>query len=141
MAALQTRAKELLFNLERVEWTAPFGLTALSATLMACLQKGKRCRLRRPDNREANRFLRRIGFDAIFLKDGERALKKSTSVELRWLDELNVSHISGVAEVMANNLGLDDDDQYHIYMQLLELLTNARDHADSQMGYFVCAQA
>jgi anti-sigma regulatory factor (Ser/Thr protein kinase) len=130
----------LIFDLRRVEWVAPFGVTLLSATLLACLADEKECTYVPPQNSTCKDYLTRIGFDAIFLPHGVEALHHSTSVELRRLTDINPVYAQNLIEVMAFSIGLTDEQQSQIYMHLIELMQNAKDHAHSEMGYFVCAQ-
>jgi anti-sigma regulatory factor (Ser/Thr protein kinase) len=128
----------LTFDLGRVEWFAPFGLTILSATILACLEKGKACKAIRPASSGCRDYLKRIGFDALFLKGGEKALCSPDSVELRHLRSIDPFYVNELIQVLARDL--NSDEKYMIQMQLMELMMNAQDHAESRMGFFVCAQ-
>ncbi len=139
-SAIKSRDNEILFNLSRVEWIAPFGLTVLSAAIYACLDKGQTCKGRLPTHRQCREYLKRIGFDELFLEGGEEALKKPTSVELKNIDGLDLSYIQDLLQLAESSFRLDEDDLHQLRMQLIELMTNAQDHANSKMGCFVCAQ-
>jgi anti-sigma regulatory factor (Ser/Thr protein kinase) len=139
-AAIRSRDKEILFDLSRVEWIAPFGLTVLSAAIYTCLDNGQTCKGRLPAHGKCREYLRRIGFDKLFLKGGKQALNKPTSVELKNIDGLDLSYIQDLLQLAEYNFKLDDDDLHQLRMQLIELMTNAQDHANSKMGCFVCAQ-
>ena len=138
--ALESKDHELRFDLSRVEWVAPFGVTILAATVLACLQQGKTCYYIKPGNDKCHEFLRQIGFEALFLKDGEKALSTPTSVILRWLRTIDPMYVAELIAAVGYNLPIGEEDRYQIQMHLTELMQNAQDHADSNMGFFVCAQ-
>ncbi len=139
--AMSTANKQLLFDLSKVDWIAPFGLTTLSATILACLRGGKSCSWDPPTQLPCREYLTRIGFDQLFLPNGAAALQKSTSVELKNLHDIDAGYVEALTDVLCGKIRLTEDQRSQLFMHLIELMQNAKDHARSRMGYFVCAQS
>lgn len=134
--------RDVLFDLSPVEFLAPFGVTVLSATAHGCLEAGKRCTYRRPANRKAAAYLARIGFEERLVRGGATAIPYPTSIELRHFTAIDPSFgLQLVAFMNAQSRQkLSDEAQYQLQLHMIELMTNAQDHAGSGMGFWACAQ-
>jgi len=129
----------ITFDFERVEWAAPFGLTAISVTLEKCLEQGKDIFYSPPKNKELNTYLERIGFEYYFLS-GEEIEHKKTSVELKRLRGVDPGCSETLVELIADNFPLSEDAKYEMRTHINELMTNGFDHSKTKLGCYVCAQ-
>lgn len=129
----------ITFDFERVEWAAPFGLTAISVTLAKCLEQGKDIYYSAPIKKDLNDYLERIGFRYHFL-GGLEVEHKLTSVELKHLRGVDPGCSEAIVELISNNLPLSEDSKYEMRTHINELMTNGFDHSKSKLGCYVCAQ-
>ncbi len=130
----------ITLDFERVEWAAPFGLTAISVILKKCSQQpGKIIYYSPPKNKELSNYLERIGFEYNFLS-GNIVEHRQTSVELKGLKGVDPGCSEAVVNLIASNFPLTKDAQYEMRTHINELMTNAFDHSKSVVGCYVCAQ-
>ncbi len=127
------------FDFERVDWAAPFGLTAISVVLEKCLEQGKSVYFSPPKNSKFKSYLERIGFRYHFLK-GEQVEHKKTSVELKRLRGVDPGCSEALVNLISANFPLSDDAKYEMRTHINELMTNSFDHSKTNFGFYVCAQ-
>lgn len=129
----------ITFDFERVDWAAPFGLTAIAVVLEKCLDQGKKIYYTPPKNKEFRSYLERIGFQYHFLK-GTEVAHKATSVELKRLRGVDPGCSEALVNLIADNFPLSDDAKYEMRTHINELMTNSFDHSKTKFGFYVCAQ-
>lgn len=127
------------FDFEKVDWAAPFGLTAISVVLEKCLDLDKDVYYSPPNNGEFKSYLERIGFQYHFLK-GEEIEHKKTSVELKRLHGVDPGCSVALVNLISANFPLSKDAEYEMRTHINELMTNSFDHSKTKFGSYVCAQ-
>ncbi|MFC1521541.1 hypothetical protein ACFL6Y_03950 [Elusimicrobiota bacterium] len=130
----------VIFDLGKVAWAAPFGITVLAITLERCLKNKKEVLYTPPGDVGVNKYLKRIGFERMFLEGGEKATLVSTSLELRRLERMDYQCIEDLIQVIAGNFSLKADNLYLLKMSIIEFMTNSFDHSRSKLGLYICAQ-
>jgi hypothetical protein len=91
--AIRRRDTEVTFDLSRVEFVTPFGVTTIAATITKCMALGKEVFYQRPAKDEAESWLSSISFSRLFQVDEMSQRARDTSIELRQLRGLNPIYI------------------------------------------------
>lgn len=128
------------FDFSEVAWAAPFGLTAVSVTIERCLAGKKQLFYRPPKNSKVKKYLKKIGFDQIFLRGKRGPNHFSTSVELKRLATVDPGYADALVKLIDLLFSLSEDDEFQLRLHINELMTNAFDHSKSPMGFYACAQ-
>src|SRR5438128_1573982 len=91
------------FDLSKVSFVAPFGLTVLSSTISKCL-KTRSCYYTGPALKPVSDYLDRIGFSGMFLANVGGPQAKPTSLELKHLMGLDTVYIQHLIDLMDREL-------------------------------------
>ena len=140
-AALLSKEKEIVFDFSTCSFSEPFAITLLVGAMLASINRGHKVTYMRSPNKKLEDYLKRIGFYG-WGKGTKGKLKSSGKhVELRHLNAVDPLYTDTIIQVLQNQLTLSLGVRQSLHLSLNELMTNAFDHSQTQMGCFVCAQA
>ena len=131
---------DVLFDLSKTEFIAPFGIVLLAGTISERIALGKRSKYQRPKKSVTRKFLSGIGFNDFFKISGDNHKIQSPSVQLRRLYEIDYLLIDQILEVFGGSIRMTEGVKASLRLALNELMTNAFDHSESERGCYVCAQ-
>lgn len=134
---------QVVINCSDVRFIRPSGVTLLSCIIDELLRTGVEVRLRTPPQKavQINKYLYDIGFYSEFkIEDTVQMNPRSTSVNLRRLDNLDYSYIEKLIAWIGRGVTLSKGVKDAIATNLIEIITNATDHSQSPFGFYSCAQ-
>ena len=131
---------EVLFDLSKTEFIAPFGIVLLAGTISERLAQGRKSKYRRPNKDATRKFLSGIGFNDFFRISGDAHRIQSPKVQLRRLYQIDYLLIDQVLGVFESSIRMSKGVRSSLRLALNELMTNAFDHSESERGCYVCAQ-
>lgn len=141
--ALNTKEKEIMFDLSRSESITPFSLLIHAALINKCLKGGKKGHYIKPEKRPLQRYLKDMGFNEFFWpKDNlEKFVPISIDrVQLRRPSGIDYQLAEQVITVFDKHLNLSKGVKESLNMSIRETMTNAVDHS-GENEYYICAQA
>jgi len=109
-----------------------------------CLERGLTCKYREPKDKDARKFLQSIRFNELFGLKEERYndfLGTAPFLQLQWMTTKNTYMAERIVQVFGEGLNMTEGVRESLVMSLNELMNNAFDHSESQIGCLVCAQA
>lgn len=128
-------------NAERVIWISPCGIILLSDFAVKRLSSNKVVNIKMPLHPEAELYIKSSGLLRITRSTNLKDAMDETNVQLRLLHKMEPMVPESLSEFVthqANNV--NDDEKYLLRMWITELLTNANDHAKSELGFWVCGR-
>lgn len=131
----------LILNAEKVASIAPCGIILLSDFALKRLLKNRSVEIRMPLNRDAAAYIETSGLLRITRSTNIKDAIDKTNVQLRLLHRMEPMVPESLSEFVAQQAeNVNAEETYLLRMWITELLTNANDHAKSQLGFWVCGR-
>jgi anti-sigma regulatory factor (Ser/Thr protein kinase) len=131
----------VILNAEKVDWISPCGIILLSDFAIKRLLLNKVVKIKMPIHKDAERYIENSGLLRITRSTNINDAIDVNNVQLRLLHKMEPMVSESLSEFVthqANNV--NDDEKYLLRMWITELLTNANDHAKSELGFWVCGR-
>ena len=128
-------------NAEKVDWISPCGIILLSDFAVRRLKSNKVVEIKMPLHQETKLYIKSSGLLRITRSTNLKDAMDVTNVQLRLLHKMEPMVPESLSEFVthqANNV--NDDEKYLLRLWITELLTNANDHAKSELGFWVCGR-
>jgi len=130
--AISSVENEICFDLSRSQRLTPFGIIMLSATVLECQKRGKKCKYNKPVNRRLNDFMTECGFTKFFgleSQKDERDLIRIGRVQLIKANGVDYFLLENITEIVDFHLNISPGVKGSIRMSLQETMTNVVDHS------------